>query len=305
MADAVLIRNDLKTDREVLEITERLELERADFAVGLLSSAWTWICERGTIDEAADGHATIQGSKRLLDLAVGFPGLADAMEAAGWLQVDGDTLVFPKAGRWIGDGALSRMRERSKKRRSRRKSGDSCPRDSARHADETGDTCPQECAEEDESGGQVSPQNGQISALQGDRCALSEGGLGGSSSPDSATETKRGKKKNRRGRVCEAEKVWSEFGELDTPECRDAWDRWLTFRRESKLRLPAAVTQRSKFNEFVAWGGPPAMLASIEQSIGNGWAGLFDPKSKSSRGSSTPKHQQHEMGRTDSEIRRI
>ncbi len=58
---------------------------------------------------------------------------------------------------------------------------------------------------------------------------------------------------------------------------REAWHEWQEFRKQKRQKLtPASIkkqlTQLSKLNEHDA-------IASINQSITNGWTGLFDPKS--------------------------
>ena len=58
---------------------------------------------------------------------------------------------------------------------------------------------------------------------------------------------------------------------------RTSWHEWQEFRKQKRQKLtPASIkkqlTQLSKLNEHDA-------IASINQSITNGWTGLFDPKS--------------------------
>jgi hypothetical protein len=60
---------------------------------------------------------------------------------------------------------------------------------------------------------------------------------------------------------------------LDTPEFRRSWDRWVTYRRESRkaLKPQTASAQLEKLAEV----GPAAAAARIERAITNGWQGLF------------------------------
>lgn len=64
---------------------------------------------------------------------------------------------------------------------------------------------------------------------------------------------------------------------LDTPAFRAAWSDWHAYRRERKLGKWAARTVKTKLAELAAMG-EPAAVQSIQDSIGNGWAGLFPPK---------------------------
>jgi hypothetical protein len=55
-----------------------------------------------------------------------------------------------------------------------------------------------------------------------------------------------------------------------------AWQSWLDYRKELKKPLKDA-TVKAQWKEFVKWGEAGA-IASIEQSIKNGWQGLFEPR---------------------------
>ena len=58
----------------------------------------------------------------------------------------------------------------------------------------------------------------------------------------------------------------------------DAWQRWITYRRERKLTTTAQTAQ-AQLAKLAVWHGrghsPPDI---IDNSIANGWAGLFEPK---------------------------
>jgi hypothetical protein len=57
----------------------------------------------------------------------------------------------------------------------------------------------------------------------------------------------------------------------------DAWKRWETYRREKKLAKWTESTLVAKVKVFEQWGEAKT-IQSIEQSIANGWQGLFEPK---------------------------
>lgn len=63
--------------------------------------------------------------------------------------------------------------------------------------------------------------------------------------------------------------------ELNSEEFKTAWEEWTTHRREIKKRLTASSI-RKQLKLLASWGAAKA-IRSIESSIRNGWAGLFDP----------------------------
>lgn len=63
---------------------------------------------------------------------------------------------------------------------------------------------------------------------------------------------------------------------LDTPQFRQAWADWVQHRKEIKCKLTPLATQK-QIRQLVDWGHDKA-IAAIEQSIRNGWRGLFEPK---------------------------
>jgi hypothetical protein len=73
-------------------------------------------------------------------------------------------------------------------------------------------------------------------------------------------------------------------GELDTPEFHAAWERWLTHRKEIRHPL-RPTTQASQLKKLAAWGAARA-VAALEQSITNGWQGIFEPRDESRAGES-------------------
>jgi len=63
---------------------------------------------------------------------------------------------------------------------------------------------------------------------------------------------------------------------LKTPEAATAFDRWQEYRRESKLAKWKPVTIRACLAKFERHGAK-AFADAVEQSISNGWRGLFEP----------------------------
>ena len=70
---------------------------------------------------------------------------------------------------------------------------------------------------------------------------------------------------------------------LDTDAFKAAWKEWETFRREIlKTIMP---TSRSRQFKFLASLGHDGAIKSIEQSVQNGWTGLFELKAAHGQGS--------------------
>ena len=69
--------------------------------------------------------------------------------------------------------------------------------------------------------------------------------------------------------------------ELDTSDFRKAWGEWTEYRRESKKKLTKSTITRQLGS--LAKLGEEAAIASIDQSISNGWTGLFEPKGDAAR----------------------
>jgi hypothetical protein len=62
--------------------------------------------------------------------------------------------------------------------------------------------------------------------------------------------------------------------ELDTPEFRESWDRWLAYKRQKKKPY-APQTSGSVLKKLAALG-PSRAVANIEEAIGQGWQGIRD-----------------------------
>ena len=91
-------------------------------------------------------------------------------------------------------------------------------------------------------------------------------------------EEGKGKEPSARSRARRASGVPGLPPALDTPRFLSAWDAWLGYRREARMRTWQPKTVEFKIRELAEWG-EPAAVESIRQSIANGWQGLFAPKS--------------------------
>lgn len=70
--------------------------------------------------------------------------------------------------------------------------------------------------------------------------------------------------------------------ELDTPEFQAAWELLLQYRIDRKLPRYRPVSIIAMWDKFVKWGGSDVAVAAIQQTISNGWQGVFEPKGMSS-----------------------
>lgn len=75
---------------------------------------------------------------------------------------------------------------------------------------------------------------------------------------------------------------WTSDLPFSSEEFSKAWQSWIDYRKELKKPLKDA-TVKAQWREFVKWGEAKA-IASIEQSIKQGWQGLFEPKQVSGKG---------------------
>lgn len=71
---------------------------------------------------------------------------------------------------------------------------------------------------------------------------------------------------------------------FDSESFSKAWSSWIDYRKQLKKPLKDA-TVKAQWNEFIKWGEQKS-IQSIEQSIKNGWQGLFDVN-RSFNGSNT------------------
>jgi hypothetical protein len=73
---------------------------------------------------------------------------------------------------------------------------------------------------------------------------------------------------------------WAEDENLVPPFSSDAfkksWMQWVDYRKEIKKQLKP-TTVKAQWRELTKWGEANS-IASIEQSIRNGWTGLFEPR---------------------------
>lgn len=72
-------------------------------------------------------------------------------------------------------------------------------------------------------------------------------------------------------------KTFTEFPTLNLPICHAAYRRWLEYRRGSKLKAWPVATLKGSLGKFEPHGSA-AWCSAIDESISNGWQGLFPPR---------------------------
>jgi hypothetical protein len=65
--------------------------------------------------------------------------------------------------------------------------------------------------------------------------------------------------------------------ELDTEEFNSKLNEYLAWRKEMKFKPLLQKTLKLRYKLFILWGIPKS-IASLEQSMMNGWQGIFEPK---------------------------
>lgn len=101
--DYLPMRLDLDEDPAIIQIAAALDLDELD-VVGRLWAVWRWANR-----QLRDGHAP-GVTPKWLDRYTRTPGLAEAMAAVGWLDIDpAGGLAIPNFERWNGKAAKTRL----------------------------------------------------------------------------------------------------------------------------------------------------------------------------------------------------
>lgn len=217
--------------------------------IGGLMQVW-WMGDREATPDGFLPHTTRED----IDAKVRVPGFAAAMEAVGWLEVSGDGVALPEFDKHMGQKHRKRARDRKhakayrdRQKRQRRVSADAVLTDTDRQRTVSGSS--------DKTETKTTPQRPTVSS-EGTRAR----GAASSAWRSILDDT--------------------EFAALRHHDgFADAWASWLEFRRESGWSAPKAVTHRKQFRAALKFG-PAAMVAAIEDSIRQGYQGLFPEKHK-------------------------
>lgn len=112
MSAWIKMRTDLADDPAVIAMSGRLMMSEFS-VVGVLHAVWSWADQHTT-----DGHAVgVTGA--WLNSRFRCDGLAEAMQAVGWLIIDASGLTLPNFERHNGESAKKRALATERQRRSR------------------------------------------------------------------------------------------------------------------------------------------------------------------------------------------
>lgn len=254
------MRKGLRSSRKVTQMALRLGVIQAA-AAGGIAFVWSF-----ADDEADDEGFMPDTDPAVVDVIAGIDGFADAMISVGWLVVRDGGLEFPEFDKYLGAKHRSRAANarRARKYRAKKKAADngkrhgSVTRDGGvtRHDHVTSATHKTETKTSVKSGA-PNPS--------GSTHRDARGGASDSPAPEPV-------KKSSSAWRSDLEAI--EFSALrHHPGFEEAWTDWLAYRRESKLKLPVQRTYKATWRKAKA--DPAALVASIRQSIEQGWQGLF------------------------------
>lgn len=125
----------------------------------------------------------------------------------------------------------------------------------------------------------------QVTRSEGEGCKILRGGVQKTAGEgckklhpynkeDNKEDKKNKKKKSVVGSVDEI--PWTEPLPFSSDAFSRAWQSWLDYRKEMKKPLKDS-TVKAQWREFTTWGEEKS-IHSIQQSIKNGWQGLFEPQ---------------------------
>lgn len=63
---------------------------------------------------------------------------------------------------------------------------------------------------------------------------------------------------------------------FNAPDFKDAWDRWIAYKKEIRKKMTATTAKMQA--KTLSKMGKALAIESIDQSIRNGWQGIFDVK---------------------------
>lgn len=89
---------------------------------------------------------------------------------------------------------------------------------------------------------------------------------------------RKGKERNRKEWNSNRKEEETTFPDnLDNEPFRKAWDDYLAYRKASRMKNLLPTSVQAQLKKLSEWGNDAA-LESIQQTISNGWQGLFPPK---------------------------
>lgn len=111
----IKVRTTLRTSPKVVRISSALMWTPVQ-SIGAIVSAWM------LADEHADDNGEVKMTAEEFDIVIGCPGLADAMEAVGWLEIGDCSVLFLEYQEHNGTTAKRRAADQKRKRHVRKTS---------------------------------------------------------------------------------------------------------------------------------------------------------------------------------------
>lgn len=235
----------LEQKPEVFRMARKLGVDRYSVA-GRLMAVWAWCDENVTLEAQQNRNGSVTAPVRMCDVddIAAIEGFAEAMVDCGWLDRSGEDVVFPNFERHNGNTA--KQRSLGSNRMQKVRGGVTHePSRLLRKCD-------------DPSATKASPDKiREDKTREEDKPPVSPKG-----------EPRREKLDPRSIAIPEP---------LSSPEFVEAWGRWIDYRTAlngSKLQFKSWEAQLAT----LARHGPQPSIAAIEDSIRNGYRGLFPDK---------------------------
>lgn len=238
----IKMRAALHENTHVVQIAAELNLDELH-VVGILWRLWSWLDS-----QSVDG-ALVPVSSAFVDRLARVPGFSKAMRTAKWLSGDDGSLTFTRFEEHNGATAKARA---------------------------------------------LTAQRVEKARTQQNAEAVTVGALQEAPTCNAASVTSALPEKRREDEIQNNTNTGASAGDsadlglvvdefplaLQVPMFRAAWDEWLCYRRERRLPAYKPQTRKRQLATLAEWGADAAS-AAINDSIRNGWSGLFEPKGRS------------------------
>ncbi len=264
-----MVRSNLYDDPDVIALSAKTGLDEYS-VVGRLVKFWSWL-DKHTEDGRIPFCDSVTSLSRL-DSMFEAQGFAQAMIDIGWLDVSDGWVTIPHFDRWNGATAKKRAKDAIRQREHRslpKEKRDSVTKTSQKKCDKSVTLEKEKEKEKEKYKEEETPYIPPFEL--------------------SADDQQKSKKQREKRPTHEHGSVQIPEG-LMTPGFQSAWGRWIEYR--SAINHPYKV--RHSEEGQLLWclkKGPDRATACIEESIRQGWQGVFDPDDK--RATNAPKPFKH------------